>query len=134
MTPPPSGTPWWAWAIVTALVLIAWPAVQGWRESRRARHEVKNSHAINLRDDLDKKHEAVLAAVAEKFEAVLDELGDVKDAQKRHDAEIQGVRKDIRQDRDAVETVTRRLDGHTAESRREHEALVRRIERLSPQP
>lgn len=76
MTPPPEGTPWWAWLLAVALV-VGIPAVTGltvaWvqRPVRRAlaeqketlsraatvsetiRHQVENDHTRNLRDDVD---------------------------------------------------------------------------------
>ncbi|MFD6176708.1 MULTISPECIES: hypothetical protein [unclassified Isoptericola] len=116
----PEGTPWWAWLLLMLVVLALVPILLALINARRASHGVNNSHDVNLRDDLDEKHEAVLAAV-----------GELRDDLKRHDSEIRGLRRDIGRDRDDTRAVAERLDGHTAESRREHETLVSRIERIA---
>lgn len=60
---PPAGTPWWAWLIavvVAALIAAVASVLAAHVMGRRTRqdvteikHQVKNSHAINLRDDID---------------------------------------------------------------------------------
>jgi hypothetical protein len=54
------------------------------REMLVVRGEVKNSHTTNLREDVD---------------AVLGKLDAVIDGQRRHDAEISGLRADMRVER-----------------------------------
>jgi hypothetical protein len=54
------------------------------KETLVVRAEVKNSHKTNLREDVDK---------------VLDKLDAVIDGQDRHDAEISGLRADLRVER-----------------------------------
>lgn len=53
--------------------------------------EVKNSHETNLRDDVDE--------IAEAVKRLSEKLDDVIAGQRRHDAEIGGVRTDLRQER-----------------------------------
>lgn len=120
MTPPPEGTPWWAWLLAVGivallgmlgLVLAAW--IRSGRRLKRVDHQVSNEHDTNLRDDVD---------------LILGALERVEGGQKRHDSEIRGLRHDIRQDRDDVHQVSERLDGHMAETRREHTATSRRLD------
>ncbi|MFD6163699.1 hypothetical protein ACFWFR_00805 [Oerskovia sp. NPDC060287] len=82
MTPPPAGTPWWAWLLAVVLVVgvpaltalaVAWVqrpvrkalARQEESLSRAAtvaetiRHQVENDHTRNLRDDVDQLTTAV---------------------------------------------------------------------------
>jgi len=57
MTPPPEGTPWWAWLIgvvLFALIGVIGLLITNHRNLRDVKHEVKNSHASNLREDMDK--------------------------------------------------------------------------------
>ena len=57
MTPPPEGTPWWAWLIgvvLFALIGAIGLLITNHRNLRDVKHEVKNSHTSNLREDMDK--------------------------------------------------------------------------------
>lgn len=65
----PAGLPVWAYVVVSALILGAqvvaalWVNRQGDRRDRATRGEITNNHDTPLRDDLDDKHEHVLAAI-----------------------------------------------------------------------
>ena len=57
MTPPPEGTPWWAWLIgvcvaVGVPAIITLLAVQH-RKVGAIKEQVQNSHTSNLREDMD---------------------------------------------------------------------------------
>lgn len=66
VTPPPDGTPWWAWAaVVVLLAVIPWLTTRAAQrplhkqvaqvvdDAAATRTQVQNSHRTNLRDDLD---------------------------------------------------------------------------------
>jgi hypothetical protein len=65
-------------------LLTAAIAMHSRRQMAVVRAEVKNSHSTNLREDVDK---------------VLAKLDDVIDGQHQHDAEIAGLRADMRIER-----------------------------------
>ena len=73
MTPPPEGTPWWAWLIgvvLFALIGVIGLLITNHRNLRDVKHEVKNSHASNLREDMDETRRiATDAAVDAKLGA-----------------------------------------------------------------
>lgn len=145
MTPPPTGTPAYVWllaivipAVTTALAgvvvaLINRPvrkkldaaekklgAVAA--DAREARDQTANTHTTNLREDLDEKFAEVLTAVSE-----------VKDVQREHGRDIGGLRADHRQTRTELGHLREVVDGNASESRRQHTALARRLERhLNP--
>ncbi|WP_194521982.1 DUF2746 domain-containing protein [Cellulosimicrobium sp. JZ28] len=128
MTPPPPGTPWWAWLI--ALVAVALITTGGTvlanrpmrkkleavaADAREARDQTANTHDTNLRDDLD----AFRNEVRRGFEDVSSEQGEVRRSVGIARREIRGVRKDVgslQEDvvevRDETRTVRERLDEH----------------------
>ena len=113
MTAAPPGTPWQAWAIIAALVVIG-PIVTTLlvarmqrpvqRQIAEVRNQVQNSHSANLRDDLD-----------EKFALVLSGQNRLEEGQRRHDAELSEVRKDNRLTRERVEAVHEEQAGRYTE-------------------
>ena len=104
MTPPPEGTPWWAWllgvaivAVVGAVGLIAVALINRkinaiGRDVVATRVQTENEHQgteyPNMRDELTAARQA-----AEKAVAAAERL---EQGQRRHDAEIGGVREDVR--------------------------------------
>ena len=68
MTPPPEGTPWWAWLI--GVVLVAMCGVIGLlitnhRNLATVKDQVKNSHTSNLREDMDETRRIAADAAAD---------------------------------------------------------------------
>ena len=148
MTPPPAGTSPLIWLLAVVLVAFitgalamgaAWIANRPVRrqlgevarnarvaaeDARVARTHTENEHKDaeypNLRDELTAARQAAERAV-ELAEALAE-------GQKRHDAEIGGVRSDIRRDRDDTARVADRLDGLAAETRREYRAHALRLD------
>lgn len=73
-------------SIITALLgYLGVVATGARRHAKAARHEVQNSHEVNLRDDLDDKFRGLEAAMA----GFGDALGEVK-------KDVGGMRSDIR--------------------------------------
>ena len=130
MTPPPAGTPWWAWLVGLALVVVV-PAVITalvQRPVRRTlaeqtstievvRENVQNSHPMGMRDDLDAQ-----------FAEVLDAVSEVRSSQRRHDSEISGIRADGRQARSDLSHLGTQLDSQASEARLQHLALAKRLD------
>lgn len=133
MTPPPSGTPWWAWAMVV-IAVAAIATIGPWLTSRpirrrldeqgsvvaQVREQVQNTHRSNLRDDVD--------GVGSKLDDVLAGQARLERGQRRHDNEIAGLREDGAQTRREVSALSDRVDTSTAEQRDRHTALTRRLE------
>lgn len=124
---PPAGTPWWAWALVAIgsplLTAVAGTVValviRALRRDMRATHaradvaatELEPNHGSSSKDQLGRV-EAMLRTQGrqmKKLMATADELhaADTRQeaAQRRHDAEIGGLRDDVR-------AVSGRLDDH----------------------
>lgn len=78
---------------VTAILAIVLPQVLA------IKHEVKNSHDTNMRDDLDDKHDAIIARIDKVFGAV--------------SSDIRGLRRDVGRNTDRLDYVSRRLDNTT---------------------
>lgn len=85
--------------ITVALITVgipAWLKLRGIAsDAREAREQTTNEHPTNFRDDLD--------AVAERLDEGFAQLAA---GQRRHDAEIGGIRADIRQTRQQVTDLT----------------------------
>lgn len=69
MTPPPEGTPWWAW-LIGVVIAIGLPALTAVmiaqrREVTEIREQVKNTHDTNLRTDLDETRSTAVTASAQ---------------------------------------------------------------------
>lgn len=128
--PAPSGHDWLIGTVLVAAIgLISTLAtvLVGWwlkRDTRATREQAENSHAEtefpNLRDEVTE--------IRRLTQAVVGGLDDVKAGQRRHDKEIGGLRRDIGRTQDADARLEQRLDGHVEETRREHTALVHRLD------
>lgn len=138
---------WWGigtWAII-ALVAIVLGAI--WIDHRKIKstvtglsktthaikNEVTNDHETNLRADVDETRDEAAAgkvaaagakSVAETVLARVDELlirvSDLADGQRRQAQDIGGIRKELRDDREATRVADQRLD-------RRMEAIEKRI-------
>lgn len=82
-------------ALLTYLGIVATGAR---RHAKAARHEVQNSHTVNLRDDLDDKFKGLEAALL----GFSDALGEVKKDVGGIRADIRLIRTEASQDRDHV--------------------------------
>ncbi|KRD36798.1 hypothetical protein ASE27_10100 [Oerskovia sp. Root918] len=137
MTPPPAGTPWWAWllAVVLLALIASGTTVLAQRpmqrkldavavDAREAREQTANEHADaeypNLRDELTAVHETLRDVAAGQ--------GRLEEGQKRHDSEIGGIRHTQRQQTDALARLDERMEGRDAEQRREHAVLAKRLD------
>lgn len=112
MTPPPAGTPWWAWALVAIVPAIA-SALASWAASRRTRqdvavirHQVTNTHESNFRDDVDELATKV-DRLSEGLAAVRSDVGGVHSEVRDARLDIEGVRTDARRERRRLNALTR---------------------------
>jgi chromosome segregation ATPase len=129
--PTPGGHDWLYGTVLVALIGGAVTVAGTWLAGRRGRnrvqrilHQTENEHADaeypNLREQLDAMHREIRDARTATER--------VEQGQRRTDSEISGLRRDIGRVQDADARVEQRLDGHVAETRREHTALVKRLD------
>lgn len=115
MTPPPDGTPWWAW-LLGLLVAVALPAIavaliqQGKRVSA-IKEQVQNTHETNLRDDVD----ALSKLVRDGLQAVRDDVGGLHSETRDLRKDVTGIRDDARHDRRELSRQRQALDQHLAD-------------------
>lgn len=76
----PAGTPYWAW-LLGLLIAIGIPALLTWMTKTRAdvgeiKEQVKNTHATNLREDVDRTAVEARSAkeAAHRIESYLEDL------------------------------------------------------------
>lgn len=80
MTPPPEGTPWWAWLLAVILLAVISAASSRLatrplhREVTQVRTQVQNSHETNLRDDIDEMRKEIRAG----FEETREDIGGIR--------------------------------------------------------
>lgn len=91
------------------------------RDVREITYQTRNSHTVNLRDDLDKKHEETSGALAGIVGQVKDAAGAIigirKDLQQLRDVDLDHGR-DLQQMRGTVADVDKKLDQHLEWSRK----------------
>ncbi|MFY1688187.1 DUF2746 domain-containing protein [Plantactinospora sp. WMMB782] len=88
-------------ATVGAAAIAAIPGLLQRRQLREVKEQVANNHSTNLRDDVDRVIDGLNNATAA--------LAQVLENQRRHDAEIAGVRQDLRIEREERLTLARRI-------------------------
>lgn len=100
------------------------------RDTRGTREQVENSHATNLRDDID--------VLIDKVEKVADAAGHLLEGQRQHGRELGHLRKDAQQERQERLAADERIDRHIATvavtAAQVAEALARRESHLDHNP
>ena len=117
--------------LLGAAGLAAWPKLREFAaDVRIVREEVKNSHAINFRDDIDGKHDetttqnARIVAQNDRIEQQVEALRELFD--RRLDgvaSDVRGIRKDIGRHADKLDTHDEELKTLRAKDR----ALERKV-------
>lgn len=126
MTPPPEGTPWWAWLLaVIAVALIASgmtyltnrPVRRGMQQVQAqvdvAAHEVRPNSGGSMADAVNRIEATVSVMRSEQIE------------QRR---DIGGLRSDHRQVRSDLGQLREVVDGNAGETRLQHAALAKRLD------
>ncbi len=103
--------PWYGWLVLglflaAAVVFLAYRELNLGKSMNAVKHQVQNTHDINLRDDLDEKFKGMLAAV----NAVKSDVGEVRAEVRGTQSDIRGMRRDIGRISDEQVRVRERLD------------------------
>lgn len=118
-------------SIASPFAVKTYKAVQEMRKDMQSvKHQVKNDHGSNLRDDLDKTTEIT----REGWKAVQVTLADIQDKLKNVALDFGGLRSEMRHERDKTDDINKRV--HALEMKTEVAKQVKaEVDRkVNPQP
>ena len=118
-------------SIASPFAVKTYKAVQEMRKDMQSvKHQVKNDHGSNLRDDLDKTTEIT----REGWKAVQVSLTDIKDELKNVALDIGGLHSEMRHERDKTDDINKRV--HALEMKTEVAKQVKAEvgRKVNPQP